>query len=632
MTSHCALRAFSIALAFFALASSEPASANGGFTFDKIILQGDPAPGTEAGTVFGNAFTYVPLVPHISETGDVAIAAFLSGPQVNASNHTGLWAGMPGALSLVARAGSPAPGTPAGVVFRSFPVDFDPFAPELGNGHLAFHATLSGTGVGPTNDAGVWTRAAGTPTLVARKGDAAPGTAAGVVFADMFLLGAGNSGALTISAHVSGPGTSSATDEGFWTDRSGSLALILREGGSAPGIPGVVFGGAGQFIGTGYSFQSPSFSDAAEFAGEANLTGAGVNTFNNEAIWREQGTQLSLLAREGDPAPGAGGGVTFGGNGVTVQFGAVQLNELGQAAFTTRLGGSVSTSMAMFSDHTGSLAPLVMPGDPAPGTSDDFGIFSDPMLSDGGRAAFRASLASGGMWPPLGIFWDAPGSPGNLVPLVLPGDPLPGSPGTTILGTNFLYGFNAAGQLAFSASLDDAQYGFREALFFADPSGEIQVVVENGRPFDVNGDGSDLRTLSQFHFGGMNDAGTIALRLDFVDGTFGFYTARPSVATSVLAGAVTTDRLRLMPTSPNPFRASTAVRFELPRPSRVTVDVLDVAGRLVARLLDAPRDAGRHAIAWDGTSASGRTASAGMYFVRVSSDAGSAATKMVRLD
>src|SRR5262245_54167219 len=125
MTRNLSLRVSSIAIALLALASS--ASATGGFTFDKIVLQGDPAPGTEAGTVFANAFTYVPLLPHLSETGDVAIAAFLAGPQVNSTNRTGLWAGPPGALSLIARAGSPAPGTAAGVVFSSFPFDIDPF-------------------------------------------------------------------------------------------------------------------------------------------------------------------------------------------------------------------------------------------------------------------------------------------------------------------------------------------------------------------------------------------------------------------------------------------------------------------------------------------------------------------------
>ena len=65
---------------------------------------------------------------------------------------------------------------------------------------------------------------------------------------------------------INGPGVSTSNDEVFWSDRTGSLSVILREGDHAPGLAaGVFFGGAGQYIGTGYSFESQAFNDDGDF-------------------------------------------------------------------------------------------------------------------------------------------------------------------------------------------------------------------------------------------------------------------------------------------------------------------------------------------------------------------------------
>jgi hypothetical protein len=322
--------------------------------------------------VFAHPFSYIPVVPLLDEEGRVTFTLPLAGPSITSANGTGVWSGVPGALALAARAGTNAPGTPPGVVFRGFIESFELLSPEIGSGRLAFAASLTGAGVTSSNDTGVWAGEAGAFSLLARKGTEAPGAAAGVVFTELFLVGGGESGAALLFGRLNGPGVTTTNDEGFWTDRGGSLSLLLREGDPAPGVgSGIVFGGAGQFIGTGYSFQSMNFSDASAFSAQANLTGPGLTAFDNEAPWRELNGDLLLLAREGDPAPGAGDNVTFAGNGVTSGFGTVSLNELGQAAFTTYLGGSVPTQTAIFSDHEGTLSPLVMPGDSAPGTNDD---------------------------------------------------------------------------------------------------------------------------------------------------------------------------------------------------------------------------------------------------------------------
>jgi hypothetical protein len=81
---------------------------------------------------------------------------------------------------------------------------------------------------------------------------------------------------------------------------------------------------------------------------------------------------------------------------------------------------------------------------------------------------------------------------------------------------------------------------------------------------------------------------------------------------------------------PNPTAAPATLRFTLPRPGRVQVDISDVRGRLVQRLLDEHRDAGSHTVVWDGRDRHGRAVSTGVYFYRVAGDR-SAATGRVLL-
>ncbi len=52
---------------------------------------------------------------------------------------------------------------------------------------------------------------------------------------------------------------------------------------------------------------------------------------------------------------------------------------------------------------------------------------------------------------------------------------------------------------------------------------------------------------------------------------------------------------------PNPFNPSTEIRFDLPQAAPVTLLVYDVTGRQVARLFDAERAAGTHALTFEAT-------------------------------
>jgi hypothetical protein len=68
---------------------------------------------------------------------------------------------------------------------------------------------------------------------------------------------------------------------------------------------------------------------------------------------------------------------------------------------------------------------------------------------------------------------------------------------------------------------------------------------------------------------------------------------------------------------PNPFGASTEIRFALSGAGRVDLAIYDVVGRLVRRLESGPRPAGSHDVIWDGRDGERRSVSAGVYFVRL---------------
>ncbi|MBZ0268422.1 S8 family serine peptidase [bacterium] len=70
--------------------------------------------------------------------------------------------------------------------------------------------------------------------------------------------------------------------------------------------------------------------------------------------------------------------------------------------------------------------------------------------------------------------------------------------------------------------------------------------------------------------------------------------------------------------TPNPFRPSTSIRYELPSRSAVSLRVYNAHGQVVARVVDGQvQDAGSHTARWNGRTAGGSPAAAGMYFFRL---------------
>lgn len=83
--------------------------------------------------------------------------------------------------------------------------------------------------------------------------------------------------------------------------------------------------------------------------------------------------------------------------------------------------------------------------------------------------------------------------------------------------------------------------------------------------------------------------------------------------------------------SPNPFTASTILRFRLPESGHVRLEVFDVEGRSVAVLVDARLPSGSGHATWDGRDAAGMRAAPGIYFLRLDSGGRSESVKMLLL-
>jgi hypothetical protein len=84
--------------------------------------------------------------------------------------------------------------------------------------------------------------------------------------------------------------------------------------------------------------------------------------------------------------------------------------------------------------------------------------------------------------------------------------------------------------------------------------------------------------------------------------------------------------------APNPFHPSTVITVDLPSAGATRVEVYDLQGRLVKRLLDSWLPAGTHAVTWDGTDAQGRSAAAGVYFSRIASAGVHVGQRLVKLN
>lgn len=489
-------------------------------TVSTVALSGQHAPGTTPGVTF-EEFS----APALNAAGHTAFSVILSGSGVDGTNDRGIWSEGLGVLGMVARGGNQAPDTTDGIKYLLLGL------PVLNSaGQVAFRATLTGSGVDFTNNRGLWSLRTGSLDLIARAGNPAPDTSSGVRFLEFNPLVMNEMGETAFSASLTGSGVDSTNNTGIWSDASGSLNLVSREGGAAPGTAsGVNF----------RDFGSPALNANSQMAFVASLTGNGVNATNDTGLWVGHAGQLELVVRSGSQAPGTPSGVNYSG----FSFSSPGLNAAGQAAFFATLTGSgvdQTNGQGIWSGTSGDLGLVARAGSPAtdaPGTANFHSFIGAPVLNESGQTAFAGFLAGsssdgGIVRGPLGIWSE---STRALALVALEGEQAPGTAsGVDFEGIVPSPVLNAAGQTVFLATVSGSGVTSLNdrGIWATDLDGELQLIVREGDSLEVAP--SEFRIISTLGFiggtgngdgraSGFNDRGQLAFMASFTDGSSGVF-------------------------------------------------------------------------------------------------------------
>jgi len=68
---------------------------------------------------------------------------------------------------------------------------------------------------------------------------------------------------------------------------------------------------------------------------------------------------------------------------------------------------------------------------------------------------------------------------------------------------------------------------------------------------------------------------------------------------------------------PNPFNPETAIKYQLPRTSKVNLTIYNILGQKIKTLVDEEKQAGFYSVIWDGTNNIGIKVSSGIYIYRM---------------
>ncbi|MCK6618878.1 MAG: T9SS type A sorting domain-containing protein [Calditrichaceae bacterium] len=87
-------------------------------------------------------------------------------------------------------------------------------------------------------------------------------------------------------------------------------------------------------------------------------------------------------------------------------------------------------------------------------------------------------------------------------------------------------------------------------------------------------------------------------------------------------GAPLAQSFQLFPNFPNPFNAETVIRYYLPAPATISLEIYDLWGRRTRTLAAGRKAAGEHSLSWDGTAGNSLPVPSGIYFCTLLGPAG----------
>jgi hypothetical protein len=360
----------------------------------KVVRGGDPEPsGTLTGFTVNNQFGNGIMTgnPRIAPNGLILFGTNIWDPialSTHSGNDSALYAGIPGIWQMVAREGGAAPGL-AGVTYAQ---DFSGMSTATcwinSSGQVAFLSSLAGTGVVTTNDTAWFTGTAGNVQLLVREGDLGPGNATISSVGNSAHMNAAGQ-ILTSVTYLQGSGlplVTSADDKSLWLYTPGTgNAQLVREGSASPI--------AGTFWGELSLSNNASFNNAGAALVGTTLTGAVSLGFDDAALFIVGSAAAATVVRRGDVAPGTGG-LTFN----TVATFNMCLNDSGVVAFNSTITAPAANDSGLWVGTPGNLTLIAREGDVAPGSGGQtFLHFSgNVMLNAAGQVLFANALSGGG--------------------------------------------------------------------------------------------------------------------------------------------------------------------------------------------------------------------------------------------
>lgn len=512
------------AIALAAMAGSAGAS---GLKITPVALLNEQVPAKPVG-VFWTGFN----VPTIDEDGQLWFRADFAGPGGFAQDgRASLWSGTPdGHLrGPVAKQFDATPGWggphPEFNYLENIKTDYA----RLGNGRAAFFGDVRDA-FGELDGPGLWVTGQNGLELVVRNRGDVPGVPGGV-FNSIGTLNQNISGTAGRNGQFAFRGSfrddsSIYSQRGIWRWEDGQTSLVVREGDTLPG--------------TNFEVDRLRSSDlqtnsSGALAFEANLT----NTSAQLVVGAPDA--LGVVARPGTPAPGMPSDTLFG---AAVGWGG-DLNDEGNVLIRNRVQGpnvDPTNNEGIWLGNAQDLTLIARTGDQVPGEPSGttwgrlvIGQRAERLaLGNGDNIAFAANVIDpqgderDGLWA---------GTPGNIGAIAEAGQQAPGLPtGIEFASFNEIE-INARGQMAFGASLDGVDFGSSNSLWAADTNGLLELVVQEGAPFEVApGDIREVLSVSTSILGReatiLGDGGQLAFFLRFTDGTSGiFHTVIPAPGT-----------------------------------------------------------------------------------------------------
>jgi len=167
--------------------------------------------------------------------------------------------------------------------------------------------------------------------LVARSGIAAPGVPGATLSTNFWYPDVDDQGQLLFVARLSGGAVTTADDGCLMRGSSlADLSIEVREGAPAPGLPGILLGD--------FALNGWRLSESGRLTFTCNLTGPGVTTADDSALFSGPAGAPLLHARRGSPAPGTAG-AAFDTNFQSIHFDEYRSNDAGEVLFHSLLTG-----------------------------------------------------------------------------------------------------------------------------------------------------------------------------------------------------------------------------------------------------------------------------------------------------